>query len=136
MILLIRYIIETENNAPRKEKKDRENLNNTSKPKKIESVTKKFAPDDIPNKKGSARGFKKRVWDKRPAIERDAPTIMDDITLGNLIFKKSSSLLFKFIKKIKISFILYLFAPKESDIKVVIKIRIDIVATNNLFFII
>lgn len=91
------------NKAPKKEKIDKENLKIISNPRKRDKVTKKLAPDEIPNRKGSASGFKNRVWDSKPAIESEAPTIKDDNTLGNLIFKSSSSPYLGFNKNLIIS---------------------------------
>ena len=104
-------IIKVVKRAPKNEKKDKENLNIISKPKNSDSVTKKFAPDEIPKRNGSARGFKKSVWESSPAIESDAPTKNDERTLGSLIFKRSSSPFLGLIRNFNISKIEYLFEP-------------------------
>jgi len=111
LILLISNIIKVVKRAPKNEKKDKENLKIISKPKNSDSVTKKLAPDEIPKRNGSARGFKKSVWESNPAIESEAPTKKDERTLGSLIFKRSSSPFFGFIKNFIISNIEYLFEP-------------------------
>ena len=61
MILLIINTRKVENKAPRKENTERECANKLSRPKKRERVTKKFAPDDIPKRYGSARGLRNKV---------------------------------------------------------------------------
>ena len=90
-ILLIINTRKVENKAPRKENTEREWGNRPSRPRKRERVTKKFAPDDIPKRYGSARGFRNRVWERSPARESEAPTKNALITLGSLTFKIISS---------------------------------------------
>ncbi len=54
---------------------------------KIKIATPKLAPEEIPNTKGPAKGFRNKVCINKPQIDKPEPTKIAVIALGNLKFK-------------------------------------------------